>query len=138
VWNRTLLAEPEFIVTGEPGAPSASPGQWRLRVPVPHSTEEDEANAPCRPAACPTHQGSSRHRLTANSFVQHTLRRKGLLPPALPERFGRCGHLHDQTTLALPDGNEVGVLVEGLRFVVYGINDDEPAAADFRYGDGFA
>jgi hypothetical protein len=21
VWNRTLLAEPEFIVTGEPGAP---------------------------------------------------------------------------------------------------------------------
>ncbi len=30
------------------------------------------------------------------------------------------------------------VLVEGLRLVVYGINDDEPAAADFRCGDGFA
>jgi hypothetical protein len=73
-----------------------------------------------------------------HSFVQQTLRRKGLLPPAFPERFRRCGHLHDQTTLAAPDGNEVVVLVEGLRFVVYGINDDEPAAADFRCGDGFA
>ncbi len=30
------------------------------------------------------------------------------------------------------------VLVEGLRLVVYGINDDEPAAANFRCGDGFA
>jgi hypothetical protein len=30
------------------------------------------------------------------------------------------------------------VLVEGLCLVVYGINDDEPAAANFRCGDGFA
>jgi hypothetical protein len=51
--------------------------------------------------------------------VQHILRRKDLLPPALPERFRRCGHLHDQTTLAVPDGNEVEVLVEGLCFVVW-------------------
>src|SRR5882757_7546424 len=76
--------------------------------------------------------------IIANSFVQHTLRRKGLLPPALPERFRRCGHLHDQTTLAVRDGDEVVVLVEGLCLVVYGINDDEPAAADFRCGNGFA
>jgi hypothetical protein len=57
-----------------------------------------------------------------------------LLPPALPERCRRCGHLHDQTTLAVADGNEVVVLVEGLCFVVYGINEDESAAADFRCG----
>src|SRR5271156_1313809 len=76
--------------------------------------------------------------LTVDSSVQQIIRRKGLLPPALPERFRRGGHLHDQTTLAVPDGNEVVVLVEGLCFVVYGINDDEPAAADFRCGDGFA
>ena len=66
------------------------------------------------------------------------IRRKGLVPPALPERFRRCGHLHDQTTLPIPDGNKVVVLVEGLCLVVHGINDDEPAAADFRCGDGFA
>lgn len=30
------------------------------------------------------------------------------------------------------------VLIEGLRLGVQGINDDEPAAADFRCGDGFA
>jgi hypothetical protein len=30
------------------------------------------------------------------------------------------------------------VLVEGLRLVVYGINDDEAAAADFRCGGRFA
>jgi hypothetical protein len=29
------------------------------------------------------------------------------------------------------------VLVEGLCLVVHGINDDEPAATDFRGGDGF-
>jgi hypothetical protein len=76
--------------------------------------------------------------LMVNSFVQRTLRRKGLLPPALPECLGRRGYLHDQTTLTVPDGNEVVVLVEGLCLVVYGINDDDPAAADFRRGDGFA
>ena len=41
-------------------------------------------------------------------------------------------------TLAVPDGNEVVVLVEGSRLVVYRIDDDELAAADFRCGDGFA
>jgi hypothetical protein len=69
--------------------------------------------------------------LTVNSLVLDILRRKGSLPPALTERFRRCGHLHDQTMLAIADGNEVVVLVEGWRLVVYGINDDDPAAADF-------
>lgn len=63
---------------------------------------------------------------------------EGLLPPALAERFRRRGQLHDQTALAIPDGSEVVVLVEGLRLVVDGVNDDEPAAANFRCGDGFA
>lgn len=72
--------------------------------------------------------------LTVNSFVRQILRRNVLLPPALPERFRRCGHLHDQTALAVPDGNQAVVLVEGLRLVVYGIDDDEPAAADLRCG----
>jgi len=45
-----------------PAPPSASPGHRRLLVPVAHSTEEDDANAHCRHAACPTHQGNSRHR----------------------------------------------------------------------------
>jgi hypothetical protein len=76
--------------------------------------------------------------LTVNSFVQQIIRRKGLLPPALPECLRRSGHLHDQTTLAIADGNEVVVLVKGLCLVVYGINNDEPATANFRCGDGFA
>ena len=36
-----------------PAPPSESPGHWRLRLPVPHSTEEDDANAHCRHAAYP-------------------------------------------------------------------------------------
>jgi len=44
--------------------------------------------------------------LTANSFAQHTLRRKGLLPPAHAERFRHSGHLHDQTMLAVADGTK--------------------------------
>ena len=119
------------MVTGEVGAPvsvawslaaarACSSLNWRRRRKRKLSARS-VSNSP----------GNLSTLLTVNSFVQHTLRRKGLLPRAVPERFRRCGHLHDQTTLAVPDGNEVVVRVEGLRFVVYGINDDEPAAADF-------
>ena len=59
----TEQLEEELHLIGRAGAhchrrgrarPSESPGHWRLRVPVPHSTEEDDANARCRHAACPT------------------------------------------------------------------------------------
>lgn len=41
---------------------------------------------------------------------------------ALAERFRRCGHLHYQSTFAIPDRSEVVVLVKGLRFAVDGIH----------------
>jgi hypothetical protein len=136
--NRTLSAELEPIVTGEAGAPVSV--AWSLGAARACSSLNRRRRRRRRLSArrVSNSPGKFSTPLTVNSFVQQIIRRKGLLPPTLPERFRRSGHLHDQTTLVVPNGNEVVVLVKGLCLVVYGIDDDEPAAADFRCGDGLA
>ena len=126
------------MVTGEPGAPISV--AWSLAAARACSSLNRRRRRKRTLSArnVSNSPGKLSTPLTVNSFVQQTIQRRTLLPPALPERFRRRGHLHDQTTLAIPDGSEVVVLVEGLCLVVYGINDDEPAAANFRCGDGFA
>jgi hypothetical protein len=58
--------------------------------------------------------------------------------PALPECLSGRGYLHYQTTFAVPDGDEVVMLIKRLRIVVYRINDDKSSSADLRCGDGLA
>ena len=48
------------------------------------------------------------------------------------------GDFHDESVFAVFDGLKVVVPVEGLGFVIDGVDDDESASADFCCGDRLA
>ena len=70
--------------------------------------------------------------------MQQTLQQRAYSSQCSPSALAGGGDFHDQTTLALPNGDEVVMLVERLCFIVYGIHHNEEPSADFRCGDGLA